>query len=186
MVTGNWYHTLELCTLCSRAYLCERTGTEIVKGTYLLILRLDRNIAGLPVGKLGALDFPAGYYLYVGSAFGPGGLPARLAYHARKDKVRLHWHIDYLRTHSHLEEAWCVACSARLEHLWVDALSAAPIVQPIAPGFGASDSRCTSHLFFSAVRPPPRVLTDTLLQCVERMPVCVQRLNIEIHTFDSP
>lgn len=156
-----------------------------MKGTYLLILRLDRDIDGLPVGKLGVLDFPAGYYLYVGSAFGPGGLPARLAYHARREKARPHWHIDYLRKHGRLEEAWCVACAERLERLWVDALSATPAVQPVAPGFGASDSPRKSHLFFSPVRPQPRILTDTLLQSVERAPVCVQRLNIEICTFDT-
>jgi Uri superfamily endonuclease len=156
-----------------------------VKGTYLLILRLERDIVGLPVGKLGALDFPAGYYLYVGSAFGPGGMPARLAYHVRREKARPHWHIDYLRTQGHLEEAWCVACSERLERLWVDALSAERVVQTIAPGFGASDSPCKSHLFFSPIRPQPRLLTDTLLRCVERAPVCVKRLNIEIHTFDN-
>lgn len=159
---------------------------ETVKGTYLLILRLDRDIARLPVGKLGVLDFPAGYYLYVGSAFGSGGLPARLAYHARREKARPHWHIDYLRKHGRLEEAWSIACSERLERLWVDALSAAPVVQPVAPGFGASDSPCKSHLFFSPVRPQPRVLTDTLLQSVERAPMDVKRLNIEIYAFDNP
>ncbi len=156
-----------------------------MKGTYLLILQLDRDIAGLPVGRLGILDFPAGYYLYVGSAFGSGGLPARLAYHARREKTRPHWHIDYLRAHGRLEEAWCVVCPERLERLWVDALSATVVVRPVAPGFGASDSPCKSHLFFSSTRPPPLVLTDTLLQCIERAPVCVKRLNIEICTFDN-
>ena len=83
------------------------------RGTYLLILRLDRDVVGLPVGKLGALDFSAGYYLYIGSAFGSGGLPARLAYHAKRRKTRRHWHIDYLREHGELEEAWIIACPVR-------------------------------------------------------------------------
>lgn len=156
-----------------------------MKGTYLLILRLDRDIAGLPIGKLGTLDFPAGYYLYVGSAFGPGGLPARLAHHVRKDKARPHWHIDYLRKYGQIEEAWSIACSERLERLLVDVLNDTSVVQAVAPGFGASDSPRKSHLFFSPVRPEQRALTDALLRCVERALVRVKRLNIEIHTFDN-
>ncbi len=153
------------------------------RGTYLLILRLDRDVVGLPVGKLGALDFPAGYYLYIGSAFGSGGLPARLAYHAKRWKTRRHWHIDYLREHGELEEAWIIACPVRLEHAWVSALSAAPDVQPVAPGFGASDSPYTSHLFFSPVRPSPHTLAGTLFQGIEKVSDCITHLSIEVHTF---
>jgi Uri superfamily endonuclease len=153
------------------------------RGTYLLILRLDRDVVGLPVGKLGALDFSAGYYLYIGSAFGPGGLPARLAYHAKRRKTRPHWHIDYLREHGELEEAWIIACPVRLEHAWVNALSAASDVQPVAVGFGASDSPCPSHLFFSPVRPSPHTLAETLFQGIEKVADCITHLSIEVHTF---
>ncbi len=54
-------------------------------GTYALLLKLDR-WERITVGKLGTFDFPAGYYLYVGSALGPGGLQARLAHHQRGSK----------------------------------------------------------------------------------------------------
>ncbi len=154
-----------------------------MKGTYLLILRLDEAIARLPIGRLGALPFPAGYYLYVGSAFGPGGVAARLAHHARRVKPRRHWHIDYLREHSHLVEAWSVACTERLEHAWVRALNATPGVQPVAPGFGASDSPCASHLFLSASRPPAQRLTDALLSTVDTALSCACHMTIEVHTF---
>lgn len=156
-----------------------------MKGTYLLILRLDHDLMGLPVGKLGVLDFPAGYYLYVGSAFGSGGLPARLAYHARREKTHPHWHIDYLRMHAYLEEAWYSTCAERLEHLWVNILSTAPVVQPVAPGFGAGDSPCVSHLFFSPVRPSRRDLTTILIEAIEKAPVSPSCLTIDIHTFDD-
>ena len=55
---------------------------EAEPGTYALLLRLDKQ-ERITVGKLGTFDFPVGYYLYVGSALGPGGLRARLARHRR-------------------------------------------------------------------------------------------------------
>ncbi|HID24490.1 MAG TPA: DNA/RNA nuclease SfsA, partial [Planctomycetaceae bacterium] len=50
------------------------------RGSYLLILRLDRDHP-LAVGSLGHVLFPAGYYIYVGSAM--HNLSARLARHLR-------------------------------------------------------------------------------------------------------
>jgi Uri superfamily endonuclease len=49
----------------------------------------------LRVGALGEFDFPAGQYLYTGSA--RRNLEARIARHLRRDKP-LRWHIDYLLT----------------------------------------------------------------------------------------
>lgn len=156
-----------------------------MQGTYLLILRLETTLFELPVGRLGALDFPAGYYLYVGSALGAGGLDARLARHARRLKERRHWHIDYLREHCDMLEAWSVACHERLEYAWVGALSALPELRMIAPGFGASDSPCVSHLFFSAARPSPRSLTEALLAGSEQIQACSRHLTLEVHTFND-
>ena len=64
-------------------------------GSYLLWLGLPGELE-LSVGQLGAFRFPAGDYLYLGSAHGPGGLRARLGRHLRGDG-KTHWHIDYLR-----------------------------------------------------------------------------------------
>lgn len=55
---------------------------EAEPGTYALLLKLDKQ-ERITVGKLGTFDLPAGYYLYVGSALGPGGLRARLTRHRR-------------------------------------------------------------------------------------------------------
>ena len=52
-------------------------------GAYVLAVRLDSR-RELPVGRLGRFNFPAGWYLYVGSAMGTGGLPARLRRHRRR------------------------------------------------------------------------------------------------------
>ena len=56
----------------------------------------------LRIGALGVFDFPPGWYVYIGSAFGPGGITARVTRHARAAK-RLHWHIDYLLEHADIE-----------------------------------------------------------------------------------
>ena len=45
-------------------------------GTYVLVLRCSSNRT-IRVGCLGSIRLRPGYYLYVGSGFGPGGLRAR-------------------------------------------------------------------------------------------------------------
>jgi Uri superfamily endonuclease len=64
-------------------------------GTYALILR-SHSKATTQVGRWGRINLETGYYIYIGSAFGPGGVRARVSRHFRKEK-RKHWHIDYLR-----------------------------------------------------------------------------------------
>ncbi len=66
------------------------------KGSYLLWLFLPRG-ADLTIGKLGCHHFSRGWYLYCGSAFGPGGLRARIGHHL-KHSDKKHWHIDYLKS----------------------------------------------------------------------------------------
>ena len=63
-------------------------------GVYVIEIELPEPLT-VSVGKLGALDFPAGAYLYVGSA--QRALPSRVARHMRREKP-LRWHIDYLTT----------------------------------------------------------------------------------------
>jgi len=63
-------------------------------GTYALVMRCSSD-QQVEVGKLGSLRLQSGFYVYVGSAFGPGGLKARIAHHV-KISERPHWHIDYL------------------------------------------------------------------------------------------
>ena len=123
-------------------------------GSYVLALRLDAPHT-LHVGRLGEFDLPAGWYLYAGSAQGPGGLPARLARHRRRlgpDK-RARWHIDYLREQAAWGGAWGRAAGERQECAWAAALRGLPGAQAVAPGFGSSDCRCPSHLVHVPVLP---------------------------------
>ena len=120
-------------------------------GTYVLLLHLPVECA-IRIGRLGRVELSAGFYAYVGSALGPGGLKARLRHHQGKP-TRLHWHIDYLRRAAHLAQIWASAQQVRREHDWADLLSQVHGAIPVAKGFGTSDCRCPTHLFHWAQVP---------------------------------
>jgi Uri superfamily endonuclease len=113
-------------------------------GTYILLVHLSSNLV-VEVGRLGTIDFDAGMYAYVGSAFGPGGLAARLR-RAALGPRRAHWHIDYVLVEADLVGALLKIDDTRRECSW--ALWVGERAQGSAAGFGSSDCRCASHLFF--------------------------------------
>lgn len=123
------------------------------KGTYVLIasvLRMKR----IGIGQLGEFDIVPGFYAYVGSAFGSGGLRARIGHHS-ESAASPHWHIDYLLQVAEPVEVWYATASQKLEHDWADLLEKAPQFRIPIPRFGSSDyhrSR-SSHLFYSKRRP---------------------------------
>lgn len=121
------------------------------KGTYILILRLDE-ASHLTIGRLGTFAFPAGWYAYVGSAFGPGGLRGRLRHHLAP-VTKAHWHIDYLRRAAPVHAIWYLASETGYEHDWAAILRALPGAMIPAPGFGASDCHCDTHLIHVAQLP---------------------------------
>ncbi len=125
--------------------------SEPTKGVYALVLRLEGR-EEITIGRLGKFAFPAGYYLYVGSALGSGGLEARLARHRRRHK-KLHWHIDYLLEYAQVVEVWSVASPDRRECLWALAAQLLPGSEMPVPGFGSSDCRCPSHLIYVTRKP---------------------------------
>ena len=135
-------------------------ASESAKGTYVLLLHLSRG-QHIVVGRKGTFYFPCGWYAYVGSALGPGGLRARLARHACSDK-RLHWHIDYLTAHSTLEACWEVQSGHRHECSWAEAIQELPASRVQVTGFGASDCRCGAHLLHFAHRPLDEEIEATL------------------------
>ena len=116
-----------------------------VKGSYTLVIRLERE-TGLDVGRLGRFDFPAGHYLYFGNAL--NGLRGRIRRHLRRDEgKKLHWHVDYLTAVAEVRRVWWVADGARWECAWAQ-LALAGGTAVIAPGFGASDCPCSTHLVY--------------------------------------
>ena len=118
-------------------------------GTYALVMRLEA-AAEVAVGRLAPAAFPAGWYIYVGSAL--GGLRGRLARHLRPSKRR-HWHIDYLTPPAEIIEIWCATSPERLECGWARALCSLPAAEPHPARFGCSDCRCATHLVFFRERP---------------------------------
>jgi Uri superfamily endonuclease len=118
-------------------------------GVYRLTIRLARP-AVIRVGRLGVFRFPAGQYVYCGSA--QRNLPARVARHRRKRKPK-RWHIDYLTTHPAATVIAVEAVSAgKIGECELAQAARAAGGAVIAAGFGASDcaSRppCTAHLVY--------------------------------------
>jgi Uri superfamily endonuclease len=129
-------------------------------GTYALILE-HASASTVQVGALGEVGLDTGYLVYVGSAFGPGGLAGRLRHHLRPI-YRPHWHLDYLRPHVSLLGACCASGPRDLEHLWAKTLSSLPGFEAPRAGIGSSGCACEAHLFFSRFQPEGRWLGDCL------------------------
>ncbi len=116
----------------------------------------------IEVGALGRRGFPAGGHVYVGSAWGPGGLRGRLGRHLASPGP-LRWHIDSLRRTAALREIWCLpGAEASNEHRWAALLAQVPGASVPVPRFGASDGRCRAHLLAFAKKPSPRRFTAAL------------------------
>jgi len=139
-------------------------------GIYILLLRGEGVVR---IGSLGTLTFTSGYYGYVGSALGPGGL-ARVSRHMRVAAGggrRPRWHIDYLLIcpEFRLVRAYCASTGERLE---------CPLAQVLAlpsiPGFGSSDCSCNGHLFFSPDDPDNVILAAFELVGLHPVVRCLQ------------
>jgi len=120
-------------------------------GTYAIVLEPNGE-RSIKIGKLGMLRVQAGYYIYVGSAFGPGGLSARIAHHKRQSQ-RPRWHIDYLRTTTKICEVWYTHDPGPREHQWAESLAGIKGVTAPFPGFGSSDCNCLAHLYHFKSKP---------------------------------
>jgi Uri superfamily endonuclease len=119
-------------------------------GTYAVIFS-SQSKAKVRFGRWGQLDLVSGYYVYVGSAFGPGGVQARVSRHCRKIKPK-HWHIDYVLEFLQPVGVWCSYESERLEHRWAQAFADISSMSSVQ-GFGCSDCKCNSHLFNASTKP---------------------------------
>jgi Uri superfamily endonuclease len=107
--------------------------------SYQLEIDVERTIR-IRVGRLGRFLFPAGRYVYTGSA--KRNIEARIARHLRKEKT-LRWHIDWLLSARGVKVA-AVKRSNEDECALNQKIGGGIVV----PGFGASDCRnaCGSHL----------------------------------------
>ncbi|MDI6695516.1 MAG: GIY-YIG nuclease family protein [Anaerolineales bacterium] len=123
------------------------------KGVYAVEFYLPQD-QYIQIGRLGAATFPAGSYLYLGSAQGAGGVRSRLGRHLKHlQSQKTRWHIDYFHRHAQ-PRAWCFLLGAPrtgapLECRWSQAVWKTPSASVPMQGFGASDCRyaCPAHFF---------------------------------------
>ena len=113
-------------------------------GIYNLIMEL-RKARRLRIGRLGTFCFPAGCYVYTGSA--QSGLSKRIDRHRSKTK-KLHWHIDYLLKFAKIVGVHRHAGSKELECLLNERIYQLAGAQFVVKGFGSSDCKCKAHLIF--------------------------------------
>ena len=117
-------------------------------GSYVIVgLAEDR--FSLDIRRFGLREMPAGYYLYCGSAHGPGGLKSRVSRHLDLQTKRF-WHFDYLKEHLDFTCIWWQVGSANYECETAQFLFSLREASCVMPGFGASDCRngCLSHLVY--------------------------------------
>lgn len=122
-------------------------------GNYLILLKLKKS-RNIGIGALGRIEFQAGWYIYAGSA--RKNLSRRINRHLRKTgkKLRLHWHIDYLTPwadKNHASMAFPIYSYRNLECDLAAALG--KIGGQGISGFGSSDCRCSSHLYYFSENP---------------------------------
>ena len=119
------------------------------QGAYVLHLSVKRSTR-ICAGSLDSVHFPAGKYLYIGSA--RRSIAARLARHRRlaeRGSGKLHWHIDYLLTHRNIRLTGHTVFAAANECDISRRIAALAGASAPVPHFGSSDCRsgCRAHLY---------------------------------------
>ncbi len=113
-----------------------------VGGAYVLVIDTGKAVSMKIRGRANRL--PPGRYLYCGSAWGPGGIRARVGRHLKKGKS-LRWHIDRLTVKGQIRNV--IVAPGGSECALFENLFALPGAEVPIPGFGSTDCRrCPSHL----------------------------------------
>ena len=111
-------------------------------GAYALTLHLAEPV--LFCRSNGPHHFEPGRYVYAGSAYGPGGMRARVERHFRKSKA-IRWHIDHVAHRAKTLQAVLIEGGAECDIVRV--LVATGEFRSPLKGFGSTDCRrCCSHL----------------------------------------
>lgn len=141
--------TIDLDSFTSVAVDIAKTEKNTInKGSYLLLLenKVDMEIE---IGKLGKRQFSSGFYIYVGS--GMANLEKRVKHHLLKKK-NYHYHIDYLTPdHMKIKKYFLIRSTEKMES--DIALRVEKVCDEVVNGFGCSDTKENSHLFYFAENP---------------------------------
>ena len=115
---------------------------NMMKGCYCLVISLNDEKT-IKIGKkLGKITFKKGHYVYVGSAM--NSLKARITRHL-SDEKKLHWHIDYLLKSAEITDVIYNESNRKIECDLSKYLAAKTTG---VEGFGCSDCKCESHLYY--------------------------------------
>lgn len=121
----------------------DASGLPSGPGSYLLFVHLASRLTP-DISKFAGRALEPGWFLYAGSARGPGGIAARAGRHLRTDKV-LRWHIDHLTDAA--QQVWAAPVLERSECEIARLLSAERCFTVPIVGFGSSDCpTCRAHL----------------------------------------
>jgi Uri superfamily endonuclease len=121
----------------------QKSALPKIAGAYLLIARLAEPMS-ISIGRRRPDALAAGWYAYAGSAYGPGGIRARVTRHFRSDKA-IRWHIDQLTQSA--SELIAVPVPGGNECKLLQAMAAELGVELSIPNFGSSDCKnCSTHL----------------------------------------
>ncbi len=122
---------------------------ERKKGSYCLVVFLEKQ-RRIKIGSLGNILFKRGYYCYAGSAM--NNVDKRVKRHMRNsDEKKLHWHIDYLLKYAKPAYAVKIYSDKKLECRIAEKIRKAS--EHSIKGFGSTDCKCDSHLFYFSKRP---------------------------------
>jgi len=114
------------------------------EATYILVIYVSEDLK-IRVGRLGEAFFKEGDYIYIGSA--KTCLEARLQRYLRKEK-RIFWHIDYLLENQKVKILQIWTIDKKVECQTAEVFYQEPTTKIIKKGFGSSDCKCLTHLFF--------------------------------------
>jgi Uri superfamily endonuclease len=119
-----------------------------MKGTYILLINLRKNLNNVRIGKLGKLNFKKGFYCYVGSAVGKNiNLEKRLMRHLSGRK-KLRWHIDYLLSKPGVGVEGIVILQSKEKIECLVSRFIENYAESVVKNFGSTDCGCDSHLYY--------------------------------------
>ena len=112
-------------------------------GSYGLLIELSKD---LPLSRplFCGVVLKKGQYLYVGSAFGSGGIRGRVRHHLSQPKSA-HWHVDDLTNVGWVQAIFIFPGVNECEV--IKRFQRVTAIQTPVPGFGSSDcATCEAHL----------------------------------------
>ncbi|MCT4657262.1 MAG: GIY-YIG nuclease family protein [Cohaesibacter sp.] len=134
-------HNLGLPQPDFEGYFRNRRQCPEMPGSYLVWLYLARNTR---IEKPQKTMLASGWYVYAGSANGPGGLKARLSRHLAASKTK-RWHIDNLSCKATRRYGWGWIGATECD--LITHLQQRPDFTHPLRGFGSTDCpSCCSHL----------------------------------------